>query len=590
MPHTDWLGDLKTQLRFAPRWTASGQRRLRFDRSAAEVLEPRIVLSVTAYGDAFTVLHDRTLSDPAPGVLDNDVGGGGSGGGSSLTAVLVGGPAHASSFTLNSNGSFSYTPATYWVGADSFSYYATDGVSNSNTATVSIDVTNSPPTASADSYSFWYDSLDTAAQGVTGVLANDDDNDSDPLTAVLKSGPSHGTLTLNSNGSFVYTPSQSGWTGVDAFTYAASDGVAESSPVTVTLTRSNPLGGRLNDDDQPIADGTNYGGFAADRLTGRLEVERSVAPGVSLVYDGLSQSDPVIALDTSFASGAPLPTSIEVSLTLGGVTKPTVYYSTSGLVAGDPLRFALQIDDSTLATGRHAWEMTVTARYSGGKSATRVFTGNHDVVKLSDSGFGPGWNPAELDRLVAGTGGALFVTGRGRAYWFDDDGNGGFLSPAGPLATAALTVNVNGSYTLRDQYGNAANFSSAGLLTSRVDRNGNTRSYSYIDADGDTIADEIYQITDPFGRTITFSYTSGRVSSVTDFASRTVMLGRDGSGNLTTVTLPDPDGAGSLTSPVWSYGYASGRLISVTDPLNRATTFTYDFCGPARDRRATRSQ
>ena len=39
-----------------------------------------------------------------------------------------------------------------------------------------------------------------------GVLANDTDPDGDPLTAVLVTGPSHGTLTLNANGSFTYTP------------------------------------------------------------------------------------------------------------------------------------------------------------------------------------------------------------------------------------------------------------------------------------------------------------------------------------------------------------------------------------------------
>nr|MBA3311784.1 cadherin-like domain-containing protein [Planctomycetaceae bacterium] len=580
MPRTDWLGGLKTQSWYARKRIPSGQRRLRLDRSAAEVLEPRILLSVTAYNDAFQVKHDTALGTAAPGVLGNDAGGGGSGGGSSLTAVLVGGPAHASSFTLNSNGSFSYTPTTYWVGTDSFTYYATDGVSNSNTATASISVTNNPPTASSDSYSFWYDSLDTAAQGFTGVLGNDSDYyDNDPLTAVLKTGPAYGTVTLNANGSFVYTPTQPGWTGTDSFTYAASDGVAESSPATVTIARSNPFGSRRNNDDSPVAEPTAYGGFAASRLTGELQVERQVAPGVSLVYSGLTQSNPIIAVDTSFVSGAPLPTSIEVSLSLGGVTKPTAYYSTSGLVAGDSLRFSLQIDDSSLATGRHAWQMTTVARYSGGKSATRVFSGYHDVVNLDDSGFGPGWNLADLDRLVVGTGGVLYVTGRGRPFWFADNGSGGYVSPAGPLTTATLALNVNGSRTLRDKYGNKIEFSAAGLVTARVDRNGNTTSYTYTDADGDSVVDELSQITDPFGRTIAFTYTSGRVSSVTDFAGRSATLGRDGSGRLTSVTLPDPDGAGALTSPVWSYGYTSGRLTSLTDPLSRATTFVYDFAG-----------
>ncbi len=146
MPRTDWLGSIKTQLFcFGPRRNPTSHRRIRLDRPASEVLEPRVLLSVTATSDSYSVLHDHTLSRTAPGVLQNDNAGSGGG---SMSAVLVSGPSHASSFTLNSNGSFSYAPSTHWTGSDSFTYYATAGGSNSNTATVSIGVTNntgSPP-------------------------------------------------------------------------------------------------------------------------------------------------------------------------------------------------------------------------------------------------------------------------------------------------------------------------------------------------------------------------------------------------------------------------------------------------------------
>ena len=68
-----------------------------------------------------------------------------------------------------------------------------------------------------------------------GVLANDTDADGNPLTAVLVSGPSHGTLVLNANGSFTYTPAF-GYRGLDSFTYKASDGTAYSNVATVSLT------------------------------------------------------------------------------------------------------------------------------------------------------------------------------------------------------------------------------------------------------------------------------------------------------------------------------------------------------------------
>ena len=70
------------------------------------------------------------------GVLFNDS----DGDGQPLTAVLVAGPANAAVFTLNANGSFTYTPNANFAGADTFTYRANDGTNNSNVATVTITV------------------------------------------------------------------------------------------------------------------------------------------------------------------------------------------------------------------------------------------------------------------------------------------------------------------------------------------------------------------------------------------------------------------------------------------------------------------
>src|SRR5205807_1685937 len=48
------------------------------------------------------------------------------------------------------------------------------------------------------------------------------------------SGPSHGTLTLNADGSFDYTPAN-GFAGDDTFTYKANDGTSDSNVATVTI-------------------------------------------------------------------------------------------------------------------------------------------------------------------------------------------------------------------------------------------------------------------------------------------------------------------------------------------------------------------
>ena len=67
------------------------------------------------------------------------------------------------------------------------------------------------------------------------VLGNDRDPDgSGNLTAALVGPAQHGSVTLNANGAFTYTPN-AGYSGTDTFTYAASDGTA-SDPATVTVT------------------------------------------------------------------------------------------------------------------------------------------------------------------------------------------------------------------------------------------------------------------------------------------------------------------------------------------------------------------
>jgi VCBS repeat-containing protein len=101
--------------------------------------------------------------------------------------------------------------------------------SSFNPALVSVlvhVVANTSPVANNDSYSTNEDvPLSIAAPG---VLGNDTDAEHNPLTAVLVSGPAHGTLTLNANGSFTYTPAAN-YNGSDSFTYKANDGTANSN-------------------------------------------------------------------------------------------------------------------------------------------------------------------------------------------------------------------------------------------------------------------------------------------------------------------------------------------------------------------------
>ncbi|RVU15451.1 cadherin-like domain-containing protein [Methylobacterium oryzihabitans] len=96
-----------------------------------------------------------------------------------------------------------------------------------------IDLTNYAPAANNDTYTL-YEDESLVVPPAEGVLANDTDANRDTLSAVLVSGPAHGTLQLEANGSFTYTP-HADFHGADSFTYSASDGTLSSSPTTVNL-------------------------------------------------------------------------------------------------------------------------------------------------------------------------------------------------------------------------------------------------------------------------------------------------------------------------------------------------------------------
>jgi M6 family metalloprotease-like protein len=205
-----------------------------------------------AGNDSYTTNEDTPLTIPAPGVLSNDTDNG------PLTAVKVSDPSHGT-LTLNADGSFSYTPAANWNGSDSFTYKANDGASDSNIATVNLTVNpvNDAPVAVDDSYSTDENTPLTIA--TPGVLGNDTDIDSSTLTAALESGPAHGTLILNADGSFTYTP-VAGYYGPDSFTYIVNDGGLYSNVGTVSLTVNHvnhtPVAqdqSVITDQDTPVA-------------------------------------------------------------------------------------------------------------------------------------------------------------------------------------------------------------------------------------------------------------------------------------------------------------------------------------------------
>ena len=184
------------------------------------------LLPLHANDDTLSTRHDRVATVAAPGVLGNDLNilGG-------TTAVLDSTTTHGN-LVLAANGGYTYTPVARYVGTDVFRYHDS-GILPSNSATVTITVTNAAPVASNDAYSMAMGT--TLVVAAPGVLANDSDADGDGLTASLVDGSGTGTVNVGSNGAITVKPGGS-FTGVRTFTYRVSDGLAFSNVATVSVT------------------------------------------------------------------------------------------------------------------------------------------------------------------------------------------------------------------------------------------------------------------------------------------------------------------------------------------------------------------
>lgn len=216
-----------TTLTFSDRSTATINLDLLLDNVRVTELAVPINTAPVAVADAYTTNQSTALVVSAAGVLANDT----DAESNTLTAVVNVAPIHGA-LTLNPSGGFTYTPVAGYSGTDSFTYHASDGNLNSNIATVSLTI-YTPPVAAADSYTT--NQSTALVVPAAGVLANDTDTQSNPLTAVLNVGPSHGVLTLSASGGFTYTPT-TGYSGTDSFTYHANNGSLNSNIATVSLT------------------------------------------------------------------------------------------------------------------------------------------------------------------------------------------------------------------------------------------------------------------------------------------------------------------------------------------------------------------
>jgi len=199
-------------------------------------------LNVSVVG-APTANPDTAITDEDVSITNLDVASNDTDDGTiDLTSIQIIFPPANGSVVPNTGldaGTVTYTPNPDFNGIDTFIYTIKDNLGNqSNQAivTISVNAVNDTPVAVDDTYTM--DAGTTLNEAVPGVLNNDTDVDLDTLTATLQTDVTGGTLVLNSNGSFTYTPDIA--TTTDSFTYIATDTTSADSNIATVIINVTP--------------------------------------------------------------------------------------------------------------------------------------------------------------------------------------------------------------------------------------------------------------------------------------------------------------------------------------------------------------
>jgi RHS repeat-associated protein len=342
---------------------------------------------------------------------------------------------------------------------------------------------------------------------------------------------------------------------------------------------------------------------------GDLVMQLAITPIVNFFHRDSANPHPIISATPKIPLGTAAPERVEVTTSFGGLTPQTTWYDISGLNAGDEFRIAALFDATSLATGSYAWQMEVTYHFADSSTIEETLAGYQDIVNRSESEFGNRWMVDGVDRLSITDDRVSIVGNQGVTdrYFVAPEsaviqGSGGPASGSSPdrLGTdyvtgeytrdggerdgSTLTRILGGGWRTVTQNGEIREFNSEGLIVKRIDLNGNETIYTYIDANLDGLADEIATISNDFGQSATFSYSNGRLASITDHAGRVSSFLYNTDGTLASITSPDPDGAdidgdGVDQSPIattFTYDSTTRRMSSVTTS-DGVTTETTQF-------------
>ncbi|MEE4495542.1 golvesin C-terminal-like domain-containing protein [Streptomyces sp. BE230] len=278
------------------------------------------------------------------------------------------------------------------------------------------------------------------------------------------------------------------------------------------------------------------------------------------------------------------------------------FYSYTGKNTGAGSTFM-----NNLASGNGVWSYN--AFTNPGRGLNTFFRVAYNSLDTSDTVSGGGWSAQAAGPVRLGA--ALdfhpnpnpteirLPDGDGTTHIFRKQGDGTWKAPAGVhyrvIMKAGLDCTPNkdpipDAWTLTRPDGTRFLFGCDGYMTSAVDKNGNTQTFTYEERKSNNKPTKFLRyVTDPAGRqTLTLEYYSktdtndpkiiDHIKSVTDVSDRKLTFEYSDKGLLTKLT----DGAGSVQPKEFAFEYDATqgnknvKLVKVTDPRGNPTVISYN--------------
>ncbi|MDB5389084.1 MAG: repeat-containing protein [Planctomycetaceae bacterium] len=253
------------------------RKRPNFSMFRVEGLEDRALLTApVAVDDSHLINEDQTLNGASMLSNDTDLD-------DTIVAASLENNVQHGTLNLQTDGTFTYTPFANYNGSDSFSYFAKNSgdESSATSATVTITV-NAVVDLTANIYSL---STNEDTLLSDSVATNDSTTSGGTLAYALDTQAGHGTVSVNSDGTFTYLPSLN-FHGTDSFSYTVTDADAnETATKTVSITVNAVADLTANDYGLTTNEDT--------LLSGSVATNDSTTSGGALSY----------ALDTQASSG-----------------------------------------------------------------------------------------------------------------------------------------------------------------------------------------------------------------------------------------------------------------------------------------------